>query len=139
MPDQPMSDVPVHTELFSGAGFGSVELHLVGARCGNCGELFFPRRLACPRCHSGADMTVERLPDVGVVYAFTHVARPAALYLESYVLALVDLEGGPRILAQVKAGPEELHIGARVHLVVEPLFETGHGQRVWGYRCEPNG
>jgi uncharacterized OB-fold protein len=138
MPNQPMSDVPVHPELFFGTDYGPTA-RLAGARCAKCGELFFPRRLACPRCRSAAEMATECLPELGVVYAFTYVARPAALYQEPYLLALVDLDEGPRILAQVKASPDELRIGARVRLLVEPLFETGEGQRVWGYRCEPNG
>lgn len=137
MSKQPTVDMPVYPDIFSDTGFTSQIPHLLGTRCGRCHELFFPCRSACPRCRTATDMRRERLPDVGAIYALTHVAKPAAIYAKPYVLALIDLEDGPRILGQVKGDPGKLRIGARVRVVVEPLFETPEARRVWGYRFEP--
>ena len=137
MREDQVVDVPVHPDVFSGTDFRSTDLRLIGTRCGQCGELFFPRRFACPRCRCGKNMRDEAVPRVGEVYGLTYVARPSALYPEPYVLALIDLDNGPRILAQVKGPPEKVRIGVKVRVVLETLFETGTtSKRVWGYRFE---
>jgi uncharacterized OB-fold protein len=133
---QPGPDLPVHPEIFSVFDPATREFRLGGSRCRQCDELFFPRRLACPRCHSAKAMVPEDLPSTGQIYALTHVGRPAVLYQDSYVLALVDLDDGPRVLAQVKGDSAKLRIGDPVRLVIEPLFHTRNTQPVWGYRFE---
>lgn len=134
MTQQQVADIPVHPDIFAESDFRSGEARLYGTKCGQCNEIFFPRRLACPRCHSAKFMSAERLAATGRIHALTHVARPAAHYPNPYMLALIDLEGGPRILAQVKDSPDDIRIGDSVELLVEPLFDTPDGRHVWGYR-----
>jgi uncharacterized protein len=128
------TDVPVHRDVFSSSDFRSGHARLLGTRCAQCDEVFFPARQACPRCHSARSMSREELSTRGRIHALTHVARPATHYAKDYVLGLVDLDNGPRILAQLKGEADALRIGDPVELVVEPLFDTPGGQHVWGYR-----
>lgn len=139
MQQQPAADLPIHGEVFSSDDFKSSCARLAGSRCGKCDEVFFPKRLACPRCHSPKFMSHEELRAEGRIFALTHVAKPAALYSSPYLLALVDLENGPRILAQVKGDPQRVRIGELVRLAIEPLFDTRDGRHVWGYRFEATG
>ncbi len=127
-------DVPVRKGIFTGGDFRTAAVGLRATRCGRCAECFFPPRRACPRCHRAEAMSEVALGRRGRIHALTRVARPAAMYPDPYTLALVDLPEGVRLLAQVKGPAEALRLGADVELVVEPLFQTPDGRRVWGYR-----
>lgn len=78
-------------------------------RCEACGnaQLYPPGR--CRRCHS-ARVHGERSVGRGTVYTYTVVRRaPSRAWLDAvpYVLALIDLEEGVRILANVIDVPVE--------------------------------
>ena len=126
-------DVPVKPDVFWENDFRSPGARLAGARCTRCDEGFFPPRRVCPRCHDASSMVAGPLATRGRVFAMTHVTRPADQYAVPYVLALVDLADGVRVLAQLAAAPDAVRLGDEVTLIVEPLFEL-EGQRVWGYR-----
>lgn len=134
MSEGELVDVPVKDGVFTSGDFRTAEVSLRGTRCARCAETFFPPRRVCPRCHGADSMGEVTLSRMGRIHAVTHVARPAAVYRGAYMLALVDLPEGVRLLTQVKGPAEGLVIGAEVELVVEPLFETPDSQRVWGYR-----
>ena len=51
----------------------------------------------------------------------------------------IDLDDGPRVMAQIKGDPERVAIGDIVRLVIEPLFDAQDGRHVWGYRFEVTG
>jgi len=132
--DAVIVDVPIKEDVFTPGDFRTEAVSLRGSRCSRCEETFFPPRRFCPRCHDGAAMGGVTLSRRGRICAVTHVARPAAAYKQAYSLALVDLPEGVRLLTQVAGPADALVLGAEVDLVVEPLFETPDGQRVWGYR-----
>lgn len=134
MPERKLVDVPIRDGVFTDHEFRAPGVALRGSRCGRCHEAFFPARRVCPRCHRGDSVLGIALGRRGHVYAVTEVVRPAAFYPEAYTLALVDLPEGVRVLGQVKGPAGSVRIGADVELVVEPMFETPDGQRVWGYR-----
>lgn len=137
MKDSALVDVPVHPAVFWRAERAPGTARLAGARCRRCAEAFFPPRRACPRCHSAEWMEARPLATHGRVFALTHVVRPAPHYAQPYLLALVDLADGVRVMAQLKVAPDAVRVGDEVVLVVEPLFETADGHRVWGYRFAP--
>jgi uncharacterized OB-fold protein len=89
-------------------------------RCIECGEInWFPRGL-CRSCSSGE---LEWVPSTGqgVVYSFSVVRRASEAGIEApYVLALVDISGGPRIMTHiVDCVPEVVSI----EMPVEVRFE----------------
>ena len=55
----------------------------------------------------------------GVVYSFSVVHQAASRAFKDrvpYVLALIDLDGGARIMSHVESDPRDVEIGARVRL-----------------------
>ncbi len=98
-------------------------------RCRDCGRAQFYPRAICSHCQS-AQLRVEVSAGKGRVYSFTVVCRaPSAAFKPRvpYVLALIDLDEGFRMMANVLGcDPRSVTIGAPVQVV----FETVGGQRL---------
>lgn len=102
-------------------------------RCKNDGELLWPPRTACPRCHTEEVEWVD-LPERGRIYAFSAVLGGAPLGMESdvpFAVGLVDLDGVPlRLFGRIEGRAwTELRIGQSVRL---ESFDIGDGR--WFYR-----
>jgi len=56
-----------------------------------------------------------------------------------YIVALVDLEEGPRVAAQITdAEPTDLEIGLPVEMVIRKISEAGsNGVITYGYKFRP--
>src|SRR5690242_21497656 len=95
---------------------------LVFQRCRGCGTKRFPPRAVCPVCLSSSVEWV-RASGRGTVYSFTVTHQNQAPgFRESlpYVLAVVELEEGPRVMTNVVGcTPDAVRIG----LPVEAVFE----------------
>jgi len=93
------------------------EGRLMGSRCDACGHVEFPPRADCPTCLEDGFTFVER-KNRGTVVTYTRIdAAPAGFEdLAPYVLGVVDLEEGGRLLAWFgESLPEEaLRIGLEV-------------------------
>lgn len=105
---------------------GCKEHKLVVPRCTECGLFVFPSRIICPRCLSDQLEWVQ-LSGLGTVYSFTVVHRgPSAAFKDKlpYVMALVDLDEGPRMLTNI-VGTEsnEIRIGMRVRCVFDDVTD----------------
>lgn len=95
---------------------------LVFQRCGECGAAIFYPRTVCPNCLSG-ELRFEDSTGRGVVYSFTVVYRAGAPGFEDevpYTVAIVELDEGFRVMANIVACPPER---VRVGLPVEVVFE----------------
>jgi uncharacterized OB-fold protein len=89
-------------------------------RCRSCDELnWFPRGM-CVNC-SRDNLEWITLTGRGTVYSFSIVSRPPnESFPPRYVLALVDLEEGPRMLTHlVDIEPEAITIGLPVAVSFE--------------------
>ena len=91
--------------------------------CGDCGLVFFPPRQFCPGCWSG-ELSWQPMNGGGTVWTFTevHVAFYDDTWTEDvpYVVAVVELDEGPRLLANlVEPDVAGLSIGDRVEAVFE--------------------
>ena len=99
-------------------------------RCAACGRIRWPASFLCPGCH-GSRATWEPSRGTGTVYSFVvyHVAfHPGFKEELPYVVALVDIEEGPRMLSNIRGcPPEEVHIGMRVELAWE---KRGDGHKL---------
>lgn len=104
---------------------------LEGARLAD-GRIVFP---------PPADGTGEavQLSGRGTVESFTLVASPAEGYDEQLVLALVRLDEGPLITAQLAdVEVDQIAIGAPVEAVTRKLRDLGpDGLIVYGYKFRP--
>lgn len=95
-------------------------------RCGQCGTYnFFPKPW-CIECGSRDLPWVDAKPS-GTIYSFT-VSRVVAMNYPAWerelpvVVALLNLDDGPRMYAQViGCAPESIFIGQRVVACFEPL------------------
>jgi len=95
---------------------------LSAPRCRACGHLFLPPRPLCPRCRGEAFDWVP-LSGRGRVYSFTVVrqpAHPAFAERVPYVFAVVELEEGPWLVANILDCPPE---AVQVGMPVEVTFE----------------
>jgi uncharacterized OB-fold protein len=98
------------------------ERRLVLRRCKACGTLHFMPRHLCPECWSDQ---LEWVPSggKGAVHSYTVIRRPsnpAFAAQAPYVVALIDLDEGPRMVANV-LGDDALavRIGDRVEVTFE--------------------
>ena len=105
-------------------------------RCDACGLVFFPPRDFCPGCWGG-ELSWQTMSGGGTVWTFTevHVAFYDDTWVADvpYVVAVVELDEGPRLPANiVEPDRERLSIGDRVEAVFEdrsegvtlPMFRT---------------
>jgi len=90
--------------------------HLVANACTQCSALYFDRRNACARC-SGTTFEKRSLANDGQVRAFTIVHRASPGVPAPYVSAVIDLDGGGVVKANivdVDASPDSVKLGMRV-------------------------
>lgn len=101
--------------------------NLIGSRCTNCGRYFFPPRSLCPDCRRAGKIEEHKFKGNGEVVTFT-VVRSASEQFEQmtpYVLAIVKLDEGPQLTAQVVCNPEEARIGMKVRPVFRRISADG--------------
>ena len=113
--------------------------NLVGARCGNCNKVLFPPRYICPFCRRMGKLEPYRLKRRGKVITYTvvHVAANGFEDQAPYVLAIVELEDGPRLTAQVTdCNTDEIKIGDEVEIVFRRMGEEGQdGVIYYGFKA----
>ncbi|EIE51032.1 hypothetical protein C357_10894 [Citreicella sp. 357] len=87
--------------------------------CGDCGKHHFYPRAICPHCHSD-NLKFDTVSGRGEVHTFTIARRPAGPAFADdvpYVVALIELEEGPRMMSRIQTDdPEKVHIGAEVEV-----------------------
>jgi uncharacterized protein len=115
---------------------GLKEEKLMLPKCDDCGKAFFYPRIACPHCHS-RNVGWTQASGKGKLYSFEIAYRslnPAFKIEPPYVLAMIELEEGPRMMSNlinIEATPEALKIDMPVEVVFEkqnddvtiPLFQ----------------
>lgn len=93
-------------------------------RCTACGAAQFPPRALCGRCHAPAPPRWEEASGRGVIASHTTVHRPpSAAFREEvpYMLALVTLQEGPRLLVRLRGDLARApRIGAPVVIRFDP-------------------
>jgi len=109
---------PISQEYWRGAKAHQLRLQ----RCRQCGRHVFYPRSFCPLCLSD-NLEWVTASGKGKVYSYTVVRRavhPAFQEEVPYVLAIVELEEGPRLTTNiVGCPPEEM----RVEMAVEAVYD----------------
>ena len=118
---------------------------LQGTACGNCSTDYFPARKLCPKCRRKGKISPKQFSGKGKIYSFTEVsAGPIGFELESpYLLAIVELDEGPKLTAQVVGGRDtEVKIGDSVEMIFRKIVEDSpEGIIHYGYKfrlCKKN-
>lgn len=87
--------------------------------CTACQQHFFIPRVLCPKCHSDK-VEWRKASGNGVIYSYTISRRPAGpAFAERvpYVVALIDLDEGPRMMSNVFTDDvDSIRIGQRVRV-----------------------
>jgi len=112
---------------------------LMGEECVKCGAKHFPRR---PVCSCGStEFKPYKLPERGEVVTWTTIHNPPKGYEKyvPYVVALIELEDGCRVLSQlVDIPPEDVSPGLKVEAVFRKIKEDGKdGLIQYGYKFRP--
>ncbi|MFL6239370.1 MAG: Zn-ribbon domain-containing OB-fold protein [Actinomycetes bacterium] len=103
----------------------SVEGRLVVQRCTSCGHHQLYARAHCLVCRQPVEWVDAS--GGGTIYSYTVIRQNfsrAFRELLPYVVALVDLDEGPRLMTNiVGAEPTDIRIGAKVQVRFEPVSE----------------
>ncbi|HZR82830.1 MAG TPA: zinc ribbon domain-containing protein [Candidatus Binatia bacterium] len=101
---------------------------LLGTRCDDCGEYFFPKRAVCAKCLSENTAEAEIGPS-GTLYSYTFVHFPlfGSTKMEhvGYGVGQVDLPEGPRVQTPLAGKQEDFRVGMPLVAELEPIREDG--------------
>lgn len=118
----PLPRPNAHTRPYwDGAAAGELRYQ----RCAACGHVQLIPRSLCEHCH-GSQLDWQTSERTGTVLTFTTVYRaplPAFKDMVPYVIAIVNMDEGFRVMANALTGREGLAIGARVRIG----FQEVHG------------
>lgn len=114
---------------------------LEGAKCETCGEYYFPLRSLCPECRRGGKLQKHTFKGTGTIYSYTIIhAPPSGFELHRpYIMAIVELDEGPRLTAQVvECDKEDIRIGKKVRMVFRRIRDSDEGGIIqYGYKFKP--
>ncbi len=113
---------------------------LVAEECEHCGALYFGRRNACAKCFKPGPFKTRTLADTGAVRGFSIVQRAAPGLQAPYVSALVDLDGGGSVKANIintEPTPENVKLGMPVRLATYVLGTDDEGTEAVAFGFQP--
>ena len=118
--------VPVKPGYFTVPEDPNEPPRLLGSRCVDCNEHFFPRRAICAKCLSERTTDVALGPH-GTLYSYTFVHFPlfGSMRIEhvGYGVGQVDLPEGPRVQLPLAGKQEDYRVGMTLEAELEPLRE----------------
>jgi uncharacterized OB-fold protein len=128
----------VRDGLFTVATDGSA--HLLGGRCGSCGEHHFPSTASCPYC-SAEDVTEAALSSRGTLSSWTAVTASPPGYRGEvpFGFGVVELPERIRVITRItEADPARLRRGQVMRLEIVPLHNDEDGRPVVTYAFGPD-
>lgn len=106
-----------------------MEKHIYAYKCKGCGQLHYPYRMVCKKCHKNEMFGFEAvpLPFKGKLLTFTHAYNlPADFEVATLGLGIVELENGVRVTGQLKV--DHPKIGMNVVGKVEAVRADSYSQ-----------
>ncbi|MBE0521664.1 MAG: Zn-ribbon domain-containing OB-fold protein [Candidatus Methanoperedenaceae archaeon] len=113
---------------------------LIGTRCENCSEYYFPPRNMCPECRRTGQVVPFKFNGTGEVVTYTIIHSAGKDYAKHtpYILAIIKLDEGPRLTAQVICSPDDIHTGMKVKSAFRKLGEESEkGMIYYGTKFMP--
>lgn len=111
---------------------------LEASKCKGCGNVSFPPRLICPECKSRKFETIK-LNDEGKILTYTiiRVASDSFSKITPFAVAVIEVNDGARLMAQITdSPPEEVVIGRKVKIVFRKIQDEGvSGLHCYGYKA----
>lgn len=93
-------------------------------QCAVCHQhIFYPRSI-CPHCFS-EDLVWKQSSGCGTIYSYTVVHQAFGPFADEtpYVVALIELDEGVRMMTRMVAAPEDVRIDLRVVVTFTDLAE----------------
>jgi len=113
--------------------------HLVANECTSCGATYWDRRVACAKC-GGTSFRKKGMSSEGEVISFSIVHRAAPNVPTPYVSAVIHLDGGGAVKANVvdvEPDPGRVQLGMRVKLKTFPAGQDGQGTEAVAFGFAP--
>ena len=118
--------LPVVTALTEPYWDGARTEKVLFQQCRVCGTNWHPPMPICPKCHS-TEIDWLAAGGGGTVYTYTivhHATHPAFADNVPYVVAVVELDEGPRVVTNIKnCRVEDVRGGMRVSIYFEEAAE----------------
>jgi scaffold protein (connect acetoacetyl-CoA thiolase and HMG-CoA synthase) len=112
--------------------------NLIGSECLQCGEVFFPIRVICPKCRRKGKLKDKKFSGNGKIYTYSIINTPTDEFkvIAPYAVAIIELEEGAKITSQiVDCNNDDIEIGHEVELVFRKIKEEGDdGVITYGYK-----
>jgi len=107
-------------------------------KCGVCGKIIYPKRKTCPDCLSN-DLSDFKLSGKGEIVSFTTIHTASSRFEKNipYIMAVIKLEEGPRIISQIISDKTNVEIGKKVCCVPRIISkDKKNGLILYGYKFE---
>jgi methylmalonyl-CoA mutase C-terminal domain/subunit len=130
--------VPEVPDTLAGRNFE--DFHLLGSRCDQCGQIYFPSRRNCPCCLDDRSIKQISLSDQGVLQTFVVASMAPPGYSVPHAQGYIDLSGdGPRIFSLLTdyGDGTSLTIGCKMVLKIVRLGRDEKDRVIVGYRFRP--
>ncbi len=113
---------------------------LEAGKCSSCGKIYYPPRRVCAAC-GGREFENVKLPDTGKVATYTVIRVGPSDFTDEvpYALAIVEVEGGVRLMVQLVDVPlENIETGMPVRLEFRKIYQEGEaGIICYGHKAVP--
>jgi uncharacterized OB-fold protein len=112
--------VPETTDLTAPYWAAAAEGRVLLQRCPRCGLVWHPPAPVCPGCRHDAPQWMDSA-GTGTLYSYTrvdHAVHDAVAGAVPYLVALVDLDEGPRIVTALLGVADETALDARTRVVI---------------------
>lgn len=116
------------------------ELHLLGSRCDQCGQVYFPSRRNCPHCLSDKFIKEILLSDQGKLQTFVVASVAPPGYSVPHAQGYIDLSrNGPRIFSILTdyGDGSSLRINCKMVLKIVKLGRDKENRVIVAYRFKP--
>lgn len=114
---------------------------LIGSKCEHCKKSFYPIRVICPHCRRAGHMKEIKFSGNGKVFSYTIIRAPPEGFKEyaPYIIAVVDLDEGTKILSQVvDCDHKDIKIGMKVKSCFRRIrSENDTGLVLYGFKFKP--
>lgn len=112
--------------------------NLIGSKCLQCGEVFFPMRVICPKCRRKGKLEDIKFNGNGKIHSSSVIHTPTDEFknISPYPVAIIELDEGAKITSQiVDCDTEDIEIGQEVELVFRKIrAESDEGVISYGYK-----
>lgn len=116
----------------------SQRYNLIGSKCLQCGEVFFPMRVICPKCRRKGKLEDIKFSGNGKIQSYSVIHTPTDEFknISPYAVAIIELDEGAKITSQiVDCNTDDIEIGQDVELVFRKIRAEGdEGVISYGYK-----